>query len=911
MPKIHIDGRSYDVAPGQNLLEACLGLGFHLPFFCWHPAMGSVGACRQCAIKHFKDEADAKANGGRLVMSCMTAAEEGIRISVDDPQVVAFRASIIEGMMLHHPHDCPVCDEGGHCHLQDMTVMTGHNYRRYRFSKRTFRNQYLGPLINHEMNRCIQCYRCVRYYREYAGGADFNAFGISDHVFFGRERDGVLENEFAGNLVEVCPTGVFTDATLKQHYTRKWDLRWTPSVCPHCALGCNTSPGERYGTVRAVFNRYNSAVNGYFLCDRGRFGYEYLSSPERVTLARQRRDGVRADLTPEAALAQLTQAAAGVAADPPGRWIGIGSPRASMESNFALRQLVGAERFFAGVEAHEWELDTRIAAILRQGAVHSPSLGEVERCDAALVLGEDLTQTAARMALSLRQAMRQQPLREICDPLKIPHWLDHAAREAIQGEHGPLFLATTAATKLDDIATHTWRAAPDDVARLGYAVAAALNLDQDTAGTVTAEWRAAAAEVADALLAAERPLIVTGVSSGNRGQIEAALAIAAALAVRGKHPAVSFVLPECNTLGLALLGARPLPEGMDMVRFGLAHGAIVVENDLFRRAPAEEAKAFLAQLDQHGGHLVVLDQIRHATADAAELLLPAAGVTEGSGTLISSEGRAQRFFTVAAPTPNRAESWSWLEAAQGHTPALDDMVAQLCALVPELEPLRQAAPPATLRLAGQKVARETHRFSGRTSIDAAIEVSEPKPPVDPDAPLSFTMEGYAAQPPAALIPYFWSPGWNSPQAQLPYQQRINAPLRGGDAGVRLLEQVAGSQFPCAGEPPPRFEPKAGRWLIIRLYHLFGSEVLSGLGRAVGSLAPDAYVALNPADAERAGLKEGDAVRVEPDGRRGYQVPLRLLPELPVGVAGVPAGFTAFDGAGLPHWGTVTAEAPHA
>src|SRR6185437_6812332 len=309
----------------------------------------------------------------------------------------------------------------------------------------------------------------------------------------------------------------------------------------------------------------------------------------------------------------------------------------------------------------------------------SPRLGEVEGCDAALVLGEDLSQTAARMALSLRQAMRQKPLREICDPLKIPHWLDHAAREPIQEAHGPLFLATTTATKLDDIATRAWRAAPDDVARLGYAVAAALDGNKDTAPTIAA-WRDAAAEVAAALLAAERPLIVAGVSSGNRGQIEAALAIAAALAARGKHPALSFVLPECNTLGLALLGARPLREGMDMVRFGLAHGVIVVENDLFRRAPAEEAEAFLAQLQLHGGHLVVLDQIRHPTADAAELLLPAAGVTEGSGTLISSEGRAQRFFTVAAPTPNRAESWAWLEAAQGHSLVLDDMVAQLCAL---------------------------------------------------------------------------------------------------------------------------------------------------------------------------------------------------------------------------------------
>ena len=120
--------------------------------------------------------------------------------------------------MTNHPHDCPVCEEGGECHLQDMTLMTGHAYRRYRFKKRTFRNQYLGPFITHEMNRCIACYRCVRFYREYAGGRDFDVFAAHNHVYFGRHEDGVLENEFSGNLAEVCPTGVFDDKPFAELY---------------------------------------------------------------------------------------------------------------------------------------------------------------------------------------------------------------------------------------------------------------------------------------------------------------------------------------------------------------------------------------------------------------------------------------------------------------------------------------------------------------------------------------------------------------------------------------------------------------------------------------------------------------------------------------------------------------------
>ncbi len=279
---IYIDNRPYVVKDGQNLLRACLSLGFDLPYFCWHPAMHSVGACRQCAVKQFKDENDTK---GRIVMACMTLAADGTRISIDDPEARAFRAGVIELLMVNHPHDCPVCDEGGECHLQDMTVMTGHTYRRFRFQKRTHRNQDLGPLVNHEMNRCIACYRCVRFYRDYAGGRDFDVFQWHNHVYFGRHADGTLENEFSGNLVEICPTGVFTDKTLKRHYTRKWDLQTAPSICVHCGVGCNTIPGERYGLLRRIRNRYHRDVNGYFLCDRGRYGYEFVNSPRRIRQA--------------------------------------------------------------------------------------------------------------------------------------------------------------------------------------------------------------------------------------------------------------------------------------------------------------------------------------------------------------------------------------------------------------------------------------------------------------------------------------------------------------------------------------------------------------------------------------------------------------------------------------------------
>src|SRR5919109_1462777 len=525
MATIVVEQQSYDVKDGQNLLQACLSLGFNLPYFCWHPALGSVGACRQCAVKQFRDDKDAH---GRLVMACMTPAAEGTRISISDPEAVEFRASVIEWLMLNHPHDCPICDEGGECHLQDMTVMTGHVYRRNRFNKRTYRNQYLGPFINHEMNRCIQCYRCVRFYRDYAGGRDLDAFASRNQVYFGRHEDGVLENEFSGNLVEVCPTGVFTDKTLKQHYTRKWDLQTAPSVCVHCSVGCNTDVGDRYGTLRTIVNRYNSQVNGYFLCDRGRFGYDFVNSPRRLRQPLLRRGQTTEPVSKETALehvASLLKAGGSV--------LGIGSPRATLEANFALRMLVGPEHFYLGVSEREHRLLSAVLSILQHGPARTPSLHDVEQADAVLVLGEDVTNVAPRLALALRQAVRQQPLR-LADQLKIPPWNDAAVRNLIQQQTGPLFIATPARTKLDDVASETYRAAPDDIARLGFAVARALSDDAPPVGDMSDEMRTLASRMAQALQEAERPLVVSGTSLGSEALLHAAANVAWALCANGR-----------------------------------------------------------------------------------------------------------------------------------------------------------------------------------------------------------------------------------------------------------------------------------------------------------------------------------------------------------------------------------------
>ena len=894
---IHIDGRSYQVSSTDNLLQACLTLGLDIPYFCWHPALGSVGACRQCAVKQFRDESD---TAGRIVMSCMTPATDGTRISISDPEAVDFRARIIEWLMVNHPHDCPVCEEGGECHLQDMTLMTGHVRRRYRFTKRTFRNQYLGPFIQHEMNRCIACYRCVRFYRDYAGGRDLHAHASRNRVYFGRHEDGVLESEFSGNLVEVCPTGVFTDKTLSASYTRKWDMKGAASVCVHCGLGCNTIVNERYGELRRILNRYNGEVNRYFLCDRGRFGYGFVNAETRVRTALVARgDGSAEPVGKETALERL----AAVLRD--GEVIGIGSPRASLEANYSLRRLVGPERFHLGIADGEAELLATIAAILWEGPAPVASLREAEDSDAVLVLGEDVSDTAPRLALALRQAVRHASF-AIADQQRIPRWQDAAVRDASHDVRSPLIVATSDATRLDDIATETVRAAPDDIARLGMLITHAIDSQAPGISDASPELREQASRIAAALTSAAMPLVVSGTGSGSEAVIRAGADVARALRRTGRAARIFLTVPECNSLGLTLLGGARLSATLDALREGRSRAVIILENDLFRRADQASVRSAL----DAARHVIVLDHTLTETARYAELVLPAGTFAESDGTLISAEGRAQRQFQVLFPGSDITESWRWLAQAArtaGRTDLpwekLDEVIDSLAQELPALAAIRQAAPSADFRVVGNRVRSAPHRYSGRTATHANRTLREPRPPQNPDAPYTNSMEGYYGEMPGALYPFFWAPAWNSVQSLTRFQEEVGGPLRGGDPGVRLLEPRPGTDPGYRREAPPAFARRAGEWLLVPRRPIFGSEELSALSPAVAERITGPVLGLNPEDAAALPAREGDSLEVSL-GTVRLRLPLQIRPSLPSGLASIDVGMPGMPALTLPAWGRI-------
>ena len=882
MATIHVDGKTFEVDGADNLLQACLSMGLDIPYFCWHPALGSVGACRQCAVKQYTDENDKR---GRLVMSCMTPATDNTWISIDDEEAKQFRESVVEWLMTNHPHDCPVCEEGGHCHLQDMTVMTGHNERRYRFTKRTHQNQELGPFIAHEMNRCIACYRCVRYYKDYAGGTDLGVFGAHDNVYFGRVEDGALESEFSGNLTEVCPTGVFTDKTHSERYNRKWDMQFAPSICHGCSSGCNISPGERYGELRRIENRFNGSVNQYFLCDRGRFGYGYVNREDRP---RQPLLANGQKLSLDAALDQAADMLRGR------NIVGIGSPRASLESNYGLRELVGAEHFYSGMEAAELEQVRLVLQVLNDSPLPVPTLREMEDHDAVFVLGEDLTQTAARVALALRQSVKGKA-EAMADAMRVQPWLDAAVKNIGQHALNPLFIASLAETKLDDVAEECVHAAPDDLARIGFAVAHAIDASAPAVTGLDAEALELAKRIADALLAAKRPLIIAGTSLGSKALIEAAGNIAKALHLREKAGSISLIVPEANSLGLAMLGGESVDSALQAVIDGKADALVVLENDLYTRTDSAKVDAALNAAKV----LIVADHQKTATSERADLVLPAATFAEGDGTLVSQEGRAQRFFQVFDPVYYNAdnlvrEGWRWLHALhstlQGQSVDWTqlDQVTNACAASSELlAGIRDAAPSASFRIKGLKLAREPHRYSGRTSMRANISVHEPRQPQDKDSAFAFSMEGYAGSAEdRQQIPFAWSPGWNSPQAWNKFQDEVGGHLRAGDPGVRLLDGERADlnwfSVPAACSAQP------GNWQVVPYFHLFGSDETSARAKPIQQRIPEAYVVLAEEDAAKLGVNPGAMLGLTVGGVT-LRLPLQTSAALSSGLIGLPAG----------------------
>lgn len=613
MPTLIIDNQTVTVPEGTNVLEAARRIGIEIPHFCHHEALGSVGACRLCAVE-FR-EGPVKG----IQMSCMMPAKDGMVVDTGSSGVLAYRAQVIEWLMTNHPHDCPVCDEGGECQLQDMVVASGHSIRRYTGPKRTYQNQQLGPFIAHEMNRCIQCYRCVRTYQDYCGGTDFGVLGSRQRLYFGRFSDGPLESPFAGNLVDVCPTGVLTDKTYR-FKSRIWDLQEAPSICPHCSLGCAVIPGARYRQLQRRRARTNTQTNGHFICDRGRFGYGYVNHPGRP---RYPQVGHRRVTWQEglAALQNKLQELGELFG--PGSIGLLSSSRATLETQFLTKRwaaALGTDHLC--FEAHPArDQSARVAA--SQPPDGTASLEDVRHCDLAVLVGADPLSEAPMLALALRQAARRGARIVVVDPraVELPMVFE---RHAVAVDKLPKLLAGLSRPQPIE--------SPSNTEQLGNSLASAL-------------------------LAAKNPLLIGGIDMLGPQGVQALQQAAQACSQPESLCRTMLLLAGPNSFGGALLSADgpcfdSLIEGMEQ---GRIKALLCFEADPLADFPdRKRSRAALARLDM----LAVFDCAATATVQEADLFFPTTTVEESAGTLINNEGRMQVFEQVFSAGTPLAESAS-------------------------------------------------------------------------------------------------------------------------------------------------------------------------------------------------------------------------------------------------------------
>ncbi len=619
MPKLKIDGYEIDVPKGMKVIEAASRLGIIIPRFCYHPGLGSVGACRMCAVKFLEGPVKG------VQMSCMTDAQDGMVVSTTDEEAVDFRKHVIEWLMMNHPHDCPVCDEGGHCLLQDMTVSGGHGIRRYLGEKRTYHDQYLGPFVQHEMNRCIHCWRCRRFYQDFAGYRDLGAMQIGHRTYYGRFGDGPLESPFSGNIIDLCPTGVYTDKPAR-FKGRRWDFQRAPSLCIHCSLGCHTIASARYREIVRLEARFSESVNGHFICDRGRYGFYYTNHPERIRRARIGTGEVSLDKAIRKAAEELSEIKQ---RSGPKSIASLCSIRSSLENQAMLvhccRKLGWDEPKYFETPAVAHKVKRAVSRLDERWAI---SMRQIEKADLIVVIGADPVNEAPMLALAMRQASRKEATIVVIDPRPVflPFEFEHLP--IAPGDFEPCLYALmkgaidrSAAEKMGEEALRFYDGTPFE-----YSPETAL--------------KGRMASIVGKLKQSHYPVLVCGTAIVEETTPDLVADIVRLLHTVKDRAGLFYVMPGANAFGAALLCSQ---EGswvdvIESIEKGSVKALMLVESDPFWSFHDQERlRKAIEKLEL----FLVMDYVPSRAAKEAHIFLPTRTLFEMEASFVNQEGRIQ------------------------------------------------------------------------------------------------------------------------------------------------------------------------------------------------------------------------------------------------------------------------------
>jgi len=621
MVEIEIDGRKVQAQEGSMVIRAAEENGTFIPHFCYHKKLSIAANCRMCLVDIEK--------APKPMPACATPVTQGMIIRTKSEKAIKAQQSVMEFLLINHPLDCPICDQGGECQLQDLAVGYGASSSRYNEEKRVVFPKDVGPLISmQEMSRCIQCTRCVRFGQEVAGVMELGMVHRGEHseieTFVGQSVD----SELSGNMIDICPVGALTSKPFR-YSARTWELSRRKSVSPHDSTGANLIVQVKNGKVMRVVPLENEAVNECWIADRDRYSYEALNSDQRLTKPMLKQGGVWREVDWTTALEYVANGLKGVKNDHGAQAIGaLGTEHSTVEELYLLGQLV------RGLGSDN--VDTR----LRQADFTTGegarwlglSIAELSNVDAALVVGSFLRKDHPLFAARLRQAAKR------------------GAFISAIGATNDDWLVTL--KQRITVAPSAWAQALGDVA---VAVANQLGLDIPCNGTATD----AAKAIADALISGERKVVLLGNAAAQHPQASSLQALAQWIA-SATGAKLGFLSEAANTVGAQLVGAQPQAGGLNAgaMLSGKALKAVLLLNaePEFDSANPAAARAALANAEM----VVSLSAFKTGATDYADVLLPIAPFSETSGTFVNAEGRVQSFHGVVKPTGDVRPAWKVL-----------------------------------------------------------------------------------------------------------------------------------------------------------------------------------------------------------------------------------------------------------
>ena len=408
MINFEIDGKPVSVPKNGTVMDGANQLGIYIPHFCYHKKLSIAANCRMCLVQVEK--------APKPLPACATPAMEGMKVFTHSGQAVTAQKGVMEFLLINHPLDCPICDQGGECQLQDLAVGYGASSSRYTEAKRVVTNKNLGPLISTDMTRCIHCTRCVRFGQEIAGIMELGMAGRGEHAEILSFVGSTVDSELSGNVIDLCPVGALVSKPFR-YSARTWELSRRKSISPHCGLGSNLIVQVKQNRVMRVLPRENEEINECWLSDKDRFSYEGLNSEERLSKPMIRRDGEWHECNWQTALEFVANGLKAVKEKYGAQRIGaLTSAHSTLEELYLLQKLMrgfGSENVDHRLRQSDFRADDHL-----QGA---PWLGmgiaDLSRLKSALVIGSTLRKDHPLIAQRLRQAVKQGAQLNLINPV--------------------------------------------------------------------------------------------------------------------------------------------------------------------------------------------------------------------------------------------------------------------------------------------------------------------------------------------------------------------------------------------------------------------------------------------------------------------------------------------------------------